>query len=270
MSAPPAPYLPAMPANPPSPEQLAAALRWQAEMGADECLDETFHDRTAQPPPAPPPATEAAPPPAVPKGASAEALAASASDLPSLREAIIAHDHPLKEGAKNPVFADGNPAARVMIVGEAPGRDEDVRGLPFVGRSGQLMDRMLHHIGLHRDAPDPAKSFYVTNVLPWRPLGNRAPAVDEAVVFLPFLRRHIELAAPEIVVTMGNASTKALLDVTTGITRMRGNWAEVEIGGRRLPVLPTLHPAYLLRRPADKDKVWADLLSLEERMGGLA
>jgi DNA polymerase len=164
----------------------------------------------------------------------------------------------LKKGAKNLVFSDGNPAARVMIVGEAPGREEDMAGLPFVGRSGQFLDRMLAAIGLSRAAEDPGAAVYITNVLPWRPPQNRDPSTDEVAAMVPFLHRHIEIKAPEVLVTMGNSATKTLLETTTGIMRMRGQWT----AWRGIPVLPMLHPAALLRTPALKRQAWADLLAL--------
>jgi len=149
----------------------------------------------------------------------------------------------------------------VMIVGEAPGREEDIEGRPFVGRAGQLLDKMFAAIGLGRGAPDPARALYIANVLPWRPPGNRDPEPDEVAMMLPFVRRHIALAAPEVLVLMGNAPAGAILG-RRGITRLRGIWTEA-LG---LPVLPMLHPAYLLRNPAAKADAWADLLALQQRL----
>ena len=165
---------------------------------------------------------------------------------------------PLKRTATQLVFADGAPGAALMIVGEAPGAEEDRAGLPFVGRAGQLLDKMLAAIGLDRT------KVYIANVVPWRPPGNRTPTTQEAAVCLPFIRRQIELCAPRILVTMGNPSTQTLLNVKDGITRIRGAWREYEIApGRTIPVLPTLHPAYLLRSPAAKRYAWADLRALK-------
>ncbi|HSG57371.1 MAG TPA: uracil-DNA glycosylase, partial [Paracoccaceae bacterium] len=169
----------------------------------------------------------------------------------------------LKRGARNLVFADGTPAARVMIIGEAPGREEDREGRPFVGPAGQLLDRMLAAIGMARDAEDTAQAVYITNVLPWRPPQNREPTPDEIAMLLPFVRRHVELAQPEILLVMGNSACDAVLG-QRGITRLRGQWAEVW----GLPVLPMLHPAYLLRTPAAKREAWADLLALQARLRG--
>lgn len=151
-----------------------------------------------------------------------------------------------------------------MIVGEAPGREEDARGLPFVGRSGQLLDRMLAAIRLARHADRPEDAVYITNVLPWRPPGNRDPSGDEIAMLRPFLVRHIELVSPEVLVLMGNPATRTVLGTTTGITRLRGQWT---LWGK-FATLPMFHPASLLRDPARKRLAWADLLSLRARLDG--
>ena len=148
-----------------------------------------------------------------------------------------------------------------MLIGEAPGRDEDMQGKPFVGRAGQLLDLMVSHIGLNRASPDPAAALYITNVLPWRPPQNRDPKPEEIAMMLPFVERHVELANPDLIVLMGNHACQALLG-RRGITRLRGQWTEAM--GR--PALPMLHPAYLLRNPAAKREAWADLLSLQARL----
>jgi DNA polymerase len=156
-----------------------------------------------------------------------------------------------------------------MIIGEAPGREEDIAGKPFVGRSGQLLDRMLAAIGLGRASEDLSRAVYITNVLPWRPVGNRTPAGDEVAMLLPFLRRHVELAAPRVLVLMGASAAGALLGEGPGILRRRGQWAKVAgFGPAPLPVLPTLHPAYLLRNPAAKRMAWRDLLALGAWLDG--
>ena len=251
-------------------DALLAALAWQVELGADEAIADAPVDRFAAPAEttAPPPAPDPAPaPPARPAAddpdavvAEAAAIAAGCADLAQLAEALAAFDGcPLKAGARSCVFADGWPGARVMIVGEAPGRDEDRLGRPFVGRSGQLLDRMLAAIGLDRAAQDRDRGVYITNMLPWRPLENRKPARDETAMLEPFARRHVELAAPEIVLLMGATSAQALLETTTGIMRLRGQWARLPSGQ---PALATLHPAYLLRTPAAKRLAWRDLLAL--------
>nr|WP_283646936.1 uracil-DNA glycosylase [Marinovum algicola] len=190
--------------------------------------------------------------------AEAQRMAAAAQDLAGLQAAMAAFDHcDLKRGARNLVFSDGVPGARVMIVGEAPGRDEDRQGKPFVGRAGQFLDRMLAAIGLSRDS-----SVYITNVLPWRPPQNRDPLPAEIAMMRPFVARHVALAQPEFLVLMGNISCDAGLG-KRGITRLRGSWAEAY----DTPALPMFHPAYLLRQPHLKREAWADLLSLKARLG---
>jgi DNA polymerase len=254
------------------PVTARATLEWLAEMGCDEAIGPAPVDRYALPErmpggraaQRPAPRIAAADPdaPADPV-AEAERSAAAARDLPALRDALAAYPWcELRLGARNLVFSDGDPAARVMIVGEAPGREEDREGRPFVGAAGQLLDRMLAAIGLARDAEDAAGAVYITNVLPWRPPSNRDPEPDEVAMMLPFLRRHVELAAPEILILMGNHACNAVLG-RRGITRLRGTWTE----GLGLPVLPMLHPAYLLRQPAAKREAWADLLALRARLG---
>ena len=151
-----------------------------------------------------------------------------------------------------------------MIVGEAPGRDEDLAGRPFVGRSGQLLDRMFAAIGLSRGAEAAADALYIANVLPWRPPQNRDPSGDEIAMMAPFLARHIELAGPEVIVTVGNSATRTLLETQLGITRLRGTWGE----WRGVPVMPMFHPAALLRDPMKKRNAWADLLSVRARLEG--
>lgn len=213
-------------------------------------------------PAAPAPAPE--PAPQVDPVAEAERAARAAPGLEALAEAMAAYPHcELKKGARNTVFCDGRPGARVMIVGEAPGRDEDLEGRPFVGRAGQLLDRMFAAIGLGRASPDAERGLYITNVMPWRPPSNRDPAPEEIAMMVPFLRRHVELADPEIVVVMGNTPAQAVLR-QRGITRLRGHWTES--WGK--PVLPMLHPAYLLRNPGAKRETWADLLALQARLRG--
>ena len=168
----------------------------------------------------------------------------------------------LADLSENLVFGEGPPGADVMIVGEAPGEDEDLSGRPFVGRAGQLLDRMLAAIDLGRDAQAVENAVYITNVLPWRPPQNRDPKPEEIAMLLPFLQRHVELVDPQVVVLMGNISCQAGLG-RRGITRLRGNWAEAY--GR--PALPMFHPAYLLPNPHAKREAWADLLELKARLG---
>ncbi|MEM9783019.1 MAG: uracil-DNA glycosylase family protein [Pseudomonadota bacterium] len=186
---------------------------------------------------------------------------ATATDLTTLARLGEAMDAPtLKPAARRFVFADGNPAARLMIVGEAPGADEDRLGRPFVGRAGQLLDRMLAAIGLDRTAADPARAVYIANILPWRPAGNRTPTGEEIALFLPLIERHIALAAPERLLLLGNTPLKALTGSSTGITRARGRWMEHR--GTGISTMASFHPAYLLRSPDKKREAWADLLAV--------
>lgn len=250
---------------------IVALLEWQAELGADEPLGDTPVDRYAQsekalaPKPAPVAAVGGPPLPVLDQKdpvAEAKIAAASAHDLESLRTAMAGFEHcELRNGARNLVFSDGQMGARVMIVGEAPDRDEDAAGKPFVGTTGQFLDRMLAAIGMARDTPDGTQTVYITNVLPWRPPQNRAPSEREVAMMRPFLERHIALAKPDVLVLMGNVACQGVL-AQKGITRLRGNWTEA-FG---VPCLPMLHPAYLLRTPTAKRDAWADLLALQARL----
>lgn len=250
-----------------------AALAWLVELGADEAVGETPVDRfaLAEAPPAPrreaAPAVAAAPKPAPPvdPGLESAEIAAACGTLEALRAAVTGYEGcALKKGARSTVFADGNPLARLMVIGEAPGREEDQAGLPFVGRSGRLLDLMLAAIGLSRKADDPKDSVYISNVLPWRPPGNREPSSDEVAMMAPFLFRHVELKAPEAILLLGSPATRTVLGTKQGVARMRGKWAE----WRGIPVMPTWHPAALLRDPAKKREAWADLLMLSARLEG--
>ncbi|MBK8161410.1 MAG: uracil-DNA glycosylase [Rhodospirillaceae bacterium] len=195
---------------------------------------------------------------------SARAAASGANSLAELQDILRRFEgvEALRARATNMVFADGNPEASVMLVGEAPGADEDRLGKPFVGVSGQLLDRMLGSIGLDRS------SFYITNVCFWRPPGNRKPTEAELVAQAPFVQRHIELIKPKVLVLVGAASAHALLGTNDGITRLRGRWFEYQSPGlpSPIPTLPIFHPAYLLRQPAQKRETWADLLKLKSRI----
>ncbi len=192
----------------------------------------------------------------------AEEAANNASSLEELRDAITAFEHcELKLGARNLVFSDGHPVARVMIIGEAPGRDEDKQGKPFVGRAGQLLDRMLATIGLDRKSETSENAVYITNILPWRPPQNRDPQLNEIAMLRPFVEKHIRLVAPKIVVAMGNISCQALLG-ERGITRLRGKMQN----RHQVEILPMFHPAYLLRTPIAKRNAWQDLLQLKTRI----
>jgi uracil-DNA glycosylase family 4 len=196
----------------------------------------------------------------------ARALVASCATLSELKTALMNFDGcELKRYATNTVFADGSPSGRIMLIGEAPGRDEDEQGLPFVGRAGKLLDRMLAAIGLDRS------KVYITNVLNWRPPQNRDPSPEEAAACLPFLHRHIELADPLLVILLGKVSVRHVLGLDEGILRVRGRWStyhSVHLG-RDIPVMPTLHPAYLLRQPFAKRLAWRDLLAISEKIDSL-
>ncbi len=194
--------------------------------------------------------------------AGARELAAAADSLDALKDAIAQFDGiALKATATNLVFADGNPNARLMLVGEAPGGDEDRRGLPFVGVSGQLLDRMLAAIGYDRT------NCYITNIVNWRPPGNRKPSPAETQLSLPFIERHIALVNPAVLVLLGDTAAKTLTGRTEGITRLRGRWFEWSLpGGATIPAMPTFHPAYLLRSPGQKREAWMDLLSVKRKL----
>ncbi len=189
--------------------------------------------------------------------AAARDSAATAPDLATLRALMERFDGcALKATATRMVFADGNPQAKIMFVGEAPGRDEDIEGLPFIGRSGKLLDLMLAAIGLNRG------NCYIANVIPWRPPGNRDPSPQETQICLPFIKRHIELVNPDILVTLGNPSTQCLMQSREGIMKTRGRWRDYDTGTRTIRALATFHPAYLLRQPSYKRMAWLDLRSI--------
>lgn len=248
-----------------------ALLDWYREAGVDLAVGDEPVDRfatsaaapakralppTAGPAPAPIPAA-----PLVTNPDETREIAAKATTLEALRAAMEAYDGcALKHRATQLVFADGNPEARIMLVGEGPGEQEDKQGKPFVGRAGQLLDRMLAAIGLDRT------KVYIANMVPWRPPGNRNPTPDELAQCAPFLHRQVELVNPALLVTLGNVPTQALFLTSQGITRMRGTWKSLEVGGWSGPVLPTLHPAFLLRTPSAKAQAWKDMLSLKAAM----
>jgi uracil-DNA glycosylase family 4 len=258
---------------------LAALLDWYVAMGADEAIGLEPRDCTApqaaEPrpprPPTPPPSSGTLPPaaPLVAPGAaaaSARELAQRAPNLAELEAAVRSFEGcSLKRTATHTVFADGNPAAAVMIVGEAPGADEDRIGRPFVGRAGQLLDRMLAAIAIDRTGA------YITNVLFWRPPGNRKPTPDEIAACAPFLWRHIALVHPKVVIMAGGTSASTLLGRSEGIMRLRGRWFDLPVPGLAAPVpaLATFHPSFLLRTPARKAESWADLLSLQAKLRAL-
>lgn len=268
--------------------ELVAALDWYRAVGVDLAVGEEPVDRFAasaaaprRSSPIPPPAAGVVTPrivaPALQRGgesppqapaiitsltadpAETRALAAAAPTLDALRAAMDAYEGcTLKKRATQLCFADGNPEAEIMMVGEGPGEQEDQVGKPFVGRAGQLLDRMLAAIGLDRS------KVYIANMVPWRPPGNRDPSPEELALCTPFLIRQVELVAPKFLVTLGNVPTKSLFQTGNGITRMRGQWKELEIGSHQVRSLATLHPAYLLRTPASKALAWRDMLSLRQ------
>ena len=251
-----------------TPQAAAEALRWWIEAGVDLALDETPHDRFAASPPkasgprtvAPTPAPILAAAMAPPDEAARNAgeLARAAQSLDALRAALESFTGcGLRNTATQLVFADGAPGSPLMLVGEAPGADEDRVGRPFVGKAGQLLDRMLAAIGLDRT------SVYIANVVPWRPPGNRTPTQQETAICLPFIRRQIELANPRLLVCLGNPSSQTLLGLKDGITRTRGQLFDYALSeSRTIKAMPMLHPAYLLRQPAQKKLAWRDLQKL--------
>lgn len=278
---------------------LLDALQWQIEAGADEAIGEQPRNRVAaapaatgarppagladaagqratagavsrqagpeRPPPAPPVPrpTTAALTAASEMQASAQRLAAEADSIEQVRQALERFDGcPLKATATNLCLFDGNPTAKIMIIGEAPGAQEDRQGKPFVGPAGQLLDRMLAAIGLDRG------NVYITNLLYWRPPGNRNPTPGEIAACLPFLERQVEILQPKLLLLVGGMSAKTLLNRSEGILKLRGRWADYHHPrlSRPIPALPTLHPAYLLRQPAQKREAWRDLLSFAEAM----
>lgn len=285
--------------EPLSAQDAAALLAWYEAMGVDAVLGEEAVDRlaarfpsaTARPEEAPARRPAAAPRArgelpgtgerSAPRAAellrqapspaavtpsdettrAAREVAQAATTLVELRAALERFEGcNLRLTATQLVFADGNPEARVMMVGEAPGRDEDLQGLPFVGRSGQLLDRMLAAIGLDRNV------VYIANVIPWRPPGNRDPAPHETAICLPFIKRQIELVDPDILILLGKASAHTLLDSSEGILRLRGRWRDYDTGRRTIRAMATLHPAYLLRQPLQKRLAWRDFLALKAAM----
>jgi DNA polymerase len=256
---------------PATPSELAL-LRWYVEMGADEAIGWEAQDRLAPKARAAAPVRAAPAAPAAPLSPSPNAAApmpavngeaAAATGLAELEAAVRAFEGcALKRTATNTVFADGVQGAPLMIIGEAPGGDEDRIGKPFVGRSGQLLDRMLAAIGYSRQT-----NTYITNILFWRPPGNRKPTGDEIAACLPFVWRHIALGQPRLVLLSGGTATASMLGRAEGITRLRGRWFDLDVPGldRPVPALATYHPSFLLRSPARKSEAWRDLLALEAR-----
>lgn len=271
-------------AAPLAPDDARALLEWYAAMGVDVGIEDSPQDRfaetaarlqtlaVAQPALRPAPAAEpmrAGPSSAAlllapdETAAAARAAATGAKTLDELRAILDRFDGcALKTTATQTVFADGTPGAKLMLVGEAPGREEDLSGLPFVGRSGQLLDRMLAAIGLDRS------QVYIANVIPWRPPGNRTPTPQETETCLPFIRRQIELANPDVLIALGGSAAQSLFRAKEGILKLRGKWLEYETGARTIKAIATLHPAYLLRSPAQKKFAWRDLKAVKRALEG--
>lgn len=265
-------------------------LKWLVDMGADEALDEHPVDRFSVPQasatveyptsgrsapaaaapspvrtPVEPSQRVAMPLPSTAGAVSARDIATRCQSLDELRDAVSKFDGcGLRQTAKHTVFSDGNPNAPIMFIGEAPGRDEDLQGVPFVGRSGALLDRMLNAIDLER-----AQHAYITNVIFWRPPGNRTPTPEEAATCAPFLERHIELQQPKVLVLLGGTPVKHVMRIDEGITRVRGKWGVYRSRNGDIPALPMFHPAYLLRQPSAKRQTWQDLLNLKAKLAEL-
>lgn len=271
-------------------QQLAALLDWYVAMGIDEAIGEIPRDSFSPPPPRaaavtaapsaaprptpsltlPPLSAPAVVRPIVPASneiAGARKLAEAATTLAELEAAVSSFEGcALRKTATHTVFADGTPQAPVMVIGEAPGADEDRQGKPFVGRSGQLLDRMLAAIGLDR-----AHNVYITNILFWRPPGNRKPTEAEIALCLPFVWRHIALGMPRVVLLSGGTATSAILGRAEGITKLRGKWFDLPVPGLDSPVpaLTTYHPSFLLRTPARKNESWRDFLELQSKINAM-
>jgi uracil-DNA glycosylase len=240
-------------------QRVQALLAWQAAMGADEAIGEAPFNCFATPAPAAS-SLRVTPKPQPVSGAGGNG-ASQAATLAELEGLVAGFDGcALKRTAKSLCFARGREDARIMLIGEAPGRDEDLQGKPFVGPAGRLLDRMLEAIGLSEE------HVYITNTVYWRPPGNRMPTPEEVEACAPFLARQIELLSPRVLMLLGAAAAKSILRRTEGIMRLRGRWLIHSCAGRDIPTLATLHPAYLLRNPADKRLVWRDLLLLKEAL----
>lgn len=257
-------------------------LKWHMECGVDETISTTevnhfeIQNKIKQNQPVKPNIFNANP---VHKSAESPALLASNKDLikaatktaadcqnlEELKQAILSYDGcSLKNTATNTVFSDGNENSDIIVIGEAPGDMEDKSGKPFIGETGQLLDKMFAAIGLNR-----TDDFYITNILPWRPPGNRKPTDNECELCLPFIIRHIELFKPKLIITVGGVSANYLLKERIGITKLRGSWKEYDLSGDKIPLMPLLHPAYLIRQPHYKKQTWHDLLSIKERLSSL-
>ncbi len=253
--------------------EAAAVLRWYVAAGVDIAVGEVPIDRTEALPPkqvTPPQAVQSPQPPPATSQIAPSLRAPDVSDVTSLTDLKTRIDTftdcPLRRMATQTVLGNGPEDANLMVIGEAPGADEDRSGVPFVGRAGQLLDRMLASIGHPRD------TVYVSNIVPWRPPGNRTPTQEEVSLCLPFILRAIELVQPKAILLLGGSSAHALMDSHVGITRLRGQWKTLDHPnvGQNIPILATFHPAYLLRQPRQKSLAWRDLLSLKARLAEIA
>lgn len=247
-----------------SPESI---LEWYVSAGVDETIGDSPVNRFDLPAesafsvPAPALQRTFVPSPAAAVVADTAPLADHAQSLPELREIIEKFDGcPLKKSARSTVFGAGNPHARLMIVGEAPGAEEDRQGLPFVGASGHLLDKMLQSIGLKRE------DAYITNILPWRPPANRKPSQEESALMTPFVRRHIALIRPQVLLLLGGSAVSALMNIGDGIIKTRGRWLAYKHDGTTIDAMPSFHPAYLLRQPAQKKEAWRDLIEVKRKL----
>jgi DNA polymerase len=256
-------------------DQLLATLGWWVEAGVDTLVDAEPRDwrtpparsapqtplpETRSPGPVPESIPDVGSPPARPVAAAAPASVAATTIAELRHEVEMFEGCPLRTKGVSTVFADGNPEASLMLIGEAPGAQEDRMGLPFVGPAGKLLDRMLAAIGRDRT------SAYITNVVFWRPPGNRTPTPAEVETCMPFVRRHIALVKPKAVIALGACAARALTGDVTGIMRLRGQWRVLSVEGEAYPLMPTLHPAFLLRQPDAKRLAWADLLAVKAKL----
>ena len=266
-----------------TPHEAAEALRWLAEMGADEVIGAEPVNRLlpaapraaadsapalAQPQPtAPQTAPRPTPPRPAGAGTAGPSPAAACNSLDEIAAALASFDAcPLKKTATRLCYADGHASARVMLIGEAPGREEDIEGKPIAGRSALMLDRMLGAIGLSRQAQDRESAVFITNPVFWRPPGNRAPTEAEMAMCLPFLERTIELQTPDVIVCLGLMAAHRLTGRKDSMLKTRGLWVTVNVSGRSIPLMTTYHPAFLLRQPAQKRLAWRDLLSLRQML----
>ncbi len=260
-------------------QDILSLLQWYVDSGVDETIDDdpldwfalsqqAAHKKSAQKPSSQVPQQAASPQPSPVVSVDqiageAEQLAAACDSLEALNEAIRGFNgSSLKNTATNTFFSDGNPDSHIMLIGDAPGVDEDRYGKAFVGRNGQLLERMFAAIDL-----SPENNFYITHILPWRPPGNRVPTADEITIFMPFLMRHIALFKPRLIILLGGISANSILNSDLGITRLRGKWMEYGTGDSKIPVRAIFQPAYLVKQPKAKGDVWRDLLEIRAKIG---